>query len=119
MTEQVVTIDTSTLLTIGSLTVMVVGALFTFAIEIVKRQINNRLDKAEQDRREWQKEQIEDAIRASKGQQVMSDSLNCVLRHMIYGDHVDDLEKSQRELQAFREETNAAMLRKAAKYNLR
>lgn len=113
-----VTIDTSTLLTIGSLTVMVVGALFTFAIEIVKRQINNRLDEAEQDRRDWQKEQVEDAIRASKGQQVMTNSLMVILRHMIYGNHVEDLERSQQNLQAFEEENNAAMLRKAAKYNI-
>ena len=116
---QTVTIDASTLLTIGSLTVMVVGALFTFAIEIVKRQINNRLDRAERERLDWQKEQVEDQIRASKGQQVMSNSLTVILRHLIYGDHVEDLERAQKNLQDFQEESNAAMLRKAAKYNIR
>ena len=115
---QTVTIDASTLLTIGSLTVIVVGALFTFAVEIVKRQINKRLDEAEQDRRDWQKEQVEDAIRASKGQQVMTNSLLVILRHMIYGNHTEELERSQKSLQAFEEENNAAMLRKAAKYNI-
>jgi hypothetical protein len=114
-----ITIDARTLLSIGSLTVIVIGALFTWAFEIVKRQVNRRMDQAEEERRDWQKEQVEDAIRASKGQMVMSDSLNVILRHMIYGNHVEDLEKSQRALMAFQQEQNDAMLRKAAKYNLR
>lgn len=116
---QTIMIDTEMVLKIGTLTVVVIGGLITFVVELVKRQVYSRMDQAEQDRRDWQKEQIEDAIRASKGQQVMSDSLNVILRHMLYGDHVEDLEQSQRELQQFREENNAAMLRKAAKYNLR
>ena len=116
---QTISIDSETLFRIGSLTVLIIGALITFAVELVKRQVYKRMDKEEEDRREWQKEQVEDAIRAAKGQQVMSDSLNVILRHMIYGDHVEDLEQSQRDLQAFREESNAAMLKKAAKYNLR
>lgn len=116
---QTLMIDTEMALKIGTLTVVVIGGLITFVVELVKRQVYTRMDQAEQDRRDWQKEQIEDAIRASKGQQVMSDSLNVILRHMLYGDHVEDLEQSQRELQQFREENNAAMLRKAAKYNLR
>lgn len=116
---QTIMIDTEMVLKIGTLTIVVIGGLITFVVELVKRQVYSRMDQAEQDRRDWQKEQIEDAIRASKGQQVMSDSLNVILRHMLYGDHVEDLEQSQRELQQFREENNAAMLRKAAKYNLR
>ena len=116
---QTLMIDTEMVLKIGTLTVVVIGGLITFVVELVKRQVYTRMDQAEQDSRDWQKEQIEDAIRASKGQQVMSDSLNVILRHMLYGDHVEDLEQSQRELQQFREENNAAMLRKAAKYNLR
>ncbi len=119
MQTTTVQIDSSTLLAIGSLTVMVVGGLFTFGIEIVKRQLNNKLDKAEESRREWRQEQVEDAIRASKGQSVMSDSLLVILRHMIYGDHVEELEQSQRDLQDFQAENTEAMRRKAAKYNLR
>ena len=119
MTEQIVTIDAELLSKVGAATVVIIGALITFVVELMKRQVNRRLDKAEEDRRDWQKEQVEDAIRASKGQQVMSDSLNVILRHMIYGNHVEDLERSQQELQDFRRENNAAMMRKAAKYNLR
>lgn len=116
---QTITIDTDMVLRIGTITVLLIGALITFAVELVKRQVYKRMDREEEDRREWQKEQVEDAIRASKGQEVMSDSLNVILSHMIYGNHIENLEKSQRDLQAFREENNAAMRRKAAKYNLR
>ena len=119
MTEQIVTIDAELLTKVGAVTLLLISAIITFVVELMKRQVNKRLDKAEEDRRDWQKEQIEDAIRASKGQQVMSDSLNVILRHMIYGNHVEDLERTQQELQAFRRENNEAMLRKAAKYNLR
>ena len=119
MTEQIVTIDAELLTKVGGLTVLIIGGLITFVVEIMKRQVNKRLDKAEEERESWQREQVEDAIRASKGQQVMSDSLNVILRHMLYGDHVEDLERSQQELQDFRRENNEAMLRKAAKYNLR
>ena len=114
-----VQIDTEMLLRVGSITVLLIGGLITFAVEMVKRQVYHKMDQAENDRRDWQKEQVEDQIRASRGQQVMSDSLNVILRHMIYGNHVEDLERSQQELQTFREENNAAILRKAAKYNIR
>ena len=119
MSEQIVTIDAELLTKVGGVTILIIGSLITFVVELMKRQVNKRLDKAEEDRHDWQKEQVEDAIRASKGQQVMSDSLNVILRHMIYGNHVEDLERSQQELQDFRRENNEAMLRKAAKYNIR
>ena len=117
--EQVVSIDAELLTKVGAVTLVLISAIITFVVELMKRQVNKRLDKAEEDRRDWQKEQVEDAIRASKGQQVMSDSLNVILQHMIYGNHVESLERSQQELQDFRRENNEAMLRKAAKYNLR
>lgn len=116
---QTIAIDTEMVMKIGTVTVLVIGGLITFVVELVKRQVYSRMDQAEKDRQDWQKEQVEDAIRASKGQQVMSDSLNVILRHMIYGNHIEDLERSQQELQDFRRENNEAMLRKAAKYNLR
>lgn len=119
MPEQVVTIDAQILTQVGAVTLLVISGIVTFVVELMKRQVNKRLDKAEEDRREWQKEQVEDAIRSSKGQQVMSDSLNVILQHMIYGNHVENLERSQQELQDFRRENTEAMLRKAAKYNLR
>lgn len=119
MTEQIVTIDAALLTKVGAVTLLAISGIVTFVVELMKRQVNKRLDKADEDRSEWQKEQVEDAIRALKGQQVMTDSLNVALKHMIYGNHVEDLERAQKELMDFRQESNEAMLRKAAKYNLR
>ena len=64
-------------------------------------------------------EQIEDAVRQLKGQEVMTNSLLVILRHMITGDHVEDLERAQSDLEKFRKENDEAMRTKAAKYNLR
>jgi len=116
---QTISIDADMVLRIGTITVLIIGALVTFAVELVKRQVYKRMDRDDENRREWQKEQVEDAIRASKGQEVMSDCLNVILSHMIYGNHVESLQQAQRDLQAFREENSEAMRRKAAKYNLR
>ena len=54
-----------------------------------------------------------------KGQQVIGDCLHEVLRHMTTGNHIEDLERVQAELEAYRQENQAAMMKKAAKYNLR
>lgn len=47
----------------------------------------------------------------------MSSCLAVILRHMITGNHIDDLERAQREVEAFRDENQQAITRKAAKYN--
>lgn len=49
----------------------------------------------------------------------MTKSLLVILQHMIYGNHVENLERAQKDLQAFSAENEAAILQKAAKYNLR
>ena len=54
-----------------------------------------------------------------RGQQVIGDCLHEVLRHMITGNHIEDLERVQTELEAFRQENQSALMKKAAKYNLR
>lgn len=116
---QTIVVDGEMVTKIGTVAVLVIGGLITFVVELVKRQVYRRMDQAEEERAAWQKEQVEDQIRASRGQQIMSDTLTVLLRHIIYGDHVEDLERSQEELAAFKRENNEAMLRKAAKYNIR
>ena len=49
----------------------------------------------------------------------MTNSLLVILQHMIYGNHVENLERAQQDLQAFRADNEAAILEKATKYNLR
>ena len=87
--------------------------------KLIGKTIDARFERKNREDQEYRKEQVEDAIRQQKGQQVMTNSLLVILQHMIYGNHVENLEKAQKDLQAFHAENEAALLRKAAKYNLR
>ena len=97
----------------------VVGAVGWFAGWYVPKMLDARFDRKEREDAEYRREQVEDAYRQARGQQVMGDCLHEVLRHMITGNHIDDLEKVQKELESFRAENASAILRKATKYNLR
>jgi len=101
---------------IGVLIVTIIGWLFKWWIGW---SLDARFARKEQEDAEFRREQIEDAIMTMKGQQVMTKSLLVILRHEIYGNHVEDLERSQADLQTFQADTDAAILKKAAKYNLR
>lgn len=83
----------------------------------ISKSLDARFDAKKREDDEYRKEQIEDAIRQQRGQQVMSSCLAEILRHMITGNHIEDLERAQREIEAFRDENQQAITRKAAKYN--
>lgn len=100
------------------------GALvFTGVVWLAKwwisRSLDARFERREREEREYREEQVKDAIRQQRGQQVMTNSLLVILQHMIYGNHVENLERAQKDLQTFRAENEAAILEKATKYNLR
>lgn len=105
---------------IGVAVVSLLSWLFGILLpKLIGRAIDSRFERKTREDREYRKEQIEDAIRQQKGQQVMTKSLLVILQHMIYGNHVENLERAQKDLQAFSAENEAAILQKAAKYNLR
>lgn len=87
--------------------------------KLVGSSIDAKFAKREREEQDYRMEQIEDAIRQLKGQEVMTNSLLVILRHMITGNHVEDLERAQRDLETFRNENEQALRLKAAKYNLR
>ena len=113
-----VEMNSSTLALIGLGTVAVLSLAFKIMLQSINHQINSRMDQAERERQDWQKEQVDDSIQAMKGQQITSTCLTVILRHLITGDHVDDLERSQRELEEYSREVEASQRKKAAKYNL-
>ena len=86
--------------------------------KLVGSSIDARFARKERTDQEYRVEQVEDAMRQMKGQQVIGDCLHEVLRHMITGNHVEDLERVQTELEAFRRENQDALMKKAAKYKL-
>lgn len=117
MTEM--TMNSSTLALIGMVTVAIASLAFKIMLNSVNHQINSRMDQAEKERQDWQKEQIEDAYQSMTGQQIMSNCLREILRHLITGDHIDDLERVQTDLEEYAREVERSQRRKAAKYNLK
>ena len=109
----------NTLAWLGAGAIAVLAWLFKWGLDSVKRQVDTRLSQRDRDDRDFRQEQVEDAYNQMMGQQVMTDCLHVMLRHMITGDHVEDLERAQVELNRYREANNQRMTRKAAKYNLR
>lgn len=101
---------------IGIGTVAVISWLFKWWITST---LDSKFAMREREDQEFRKEQIEDTYRQLKGQQVMTNSLLVILRHMITGNHVEDLERAQSQLSEFQTENEAAIMKKAAKYNLR
>ena len=114
-----ITLSSRTIAIIGSVTIGFLVWLFKFALESVKRDVNKRWDEKDKADQDYRKEQIEDAFRQQQGQIIMSDCLAQIMKHMITGNHVEDLEKQQPRLEAFRSENESALLKKATKYNLR
>lgn len=101
---------------IGIGTVAVISWLFKWWITST---LDSKFAKREREDQEFRKEQIEDAYRQLKGQQVMTNSLLVILRHMITGNHIEDLEHAQTQLSEFQVDNEQAIMKKAAKYNLR
>lgn len=97
----------------------VVAVLGWFIKWWITKILDSAFEKREKEDREYRQEQVEDTIRQQKGQQVMTNSLLVILRHMITGNHIEDLERAQHQLEAFQSDNEAAILKKAAKYNLR
>ena len=85
----------------------------------IVKTLDARFERREREEQEYRREQVDDAIRSLRGQMVMSSCLAEILKHMITGDHIEDLERQQRDIEAFRTDNEAALLKKAAKYNLR
>ena len=101
---------------IGIGTVAVISWLFKWWITST---LDSKFAKREREDQEFRKEQIEDAYRQLKGQQVMTNSLLVILRHMITGNHIEDLEHAQTQLLEFQVDNEQNKKKKAAKYNLR
>lgn len=106
--------------TLGAAFLALLAWIFGWLVpKLVGNSIDARFARKERTDQEYRVEQVEDALRQMKGQQVIGDCLHEVLRHMITGNHISDLERVQTELEAFRAENQTALLKKAAKYNLK
>ena len=112
-------LSSTALIGVGITTVAVIAWIFNWALRSAERQTNIRWDQKEAADRDFRKEQIEDAYQQMRGMEILSNGLSVMMRHMITGDHIDDLEHAQQALEAYQSENNTRLMRKAAKYNLR
>lgn len=114
-----ITLSNTALAGIGVVTVAIIVYLFKYFLRSAERQTNLRWDQKEAADREFRKEQIEDAYQQMRGMEILSNGLSVMMRHMITGDHIEDLERAQQQLEAYQTENNSRLMHKAAKYNLR
>ena len=112
-------LNSSMLALIGLGTVTILSLAFKVMLNSVNHQINTRMDQAERERQDWQREQVDDTYQSMKGQQIMSNCLKEILKHLITGDHIDDLERAQKDIEAYAREVEDSQRRKAAKYNIK
>lgn len=101
-----------TLLWIGGGVVALAVVVIKWALDRMLEQVDERLD-------ERDKENEEDVLHSLRGQQVVMDCLHEMLRHMITGDHIADLESVQTEMESYRQENKDRALKKVAKYESR
>lgn len=100
---------------IGGLVVFIAGA---FVKQWLTKYLNHKFDSvyAAQERNE--KERELDNFMMLRGQQVTCDCLHHLNYAMIKGDHIDELEEANRELDKYRAELNNSIIEKASRYNL-
>lgn len=103
-------------------TLILIGGMFLFAAGYISKQwftkfINKKFDNvyAVQERNE--KERESDYYISLRGQQVTCDCLHELNYAVLNGTHNGELEKTNRELDAYRELLNETITRKAAHWN--
>ena len=110
------TFSNETLIVIGGLVVLIAGALTK---QWFTKFLDHKFDgiKVTQERNE--KEREIDNYMTLYGQQVICDCLHHLTCSVLKGDHVDELEAANKELDAYRKLLNKTITEKASRYNIR
>ena len=109
-------IDNKTLLIVGAVIIAAIGWFFKW---FVQKTLTAQFDKMAVINTERQKEREYDQFLAFRGQQVTNDCLHELIYAVLHGTHNGGLEKSNEELEKFRELTNKNLAEKAAKWNIK
>jgi len=103
------------LITIGGLVVVIVGIVVK---NWFTKFINHKFDSVYTSQRKNEEEREKDNYITLRGQQVMCDCLHYLNQSVIYGDHKEDLEVTNRELDEYRSLLNRTITEKASRYNI-
>ena len=108
---------------LDNVSLTLIGAFVVFIVGIFTKQwftkfINRKFDKiyASQERNE--KEREIDNYLTLYGQQVTCDCIHHLTQAVLKGDHIEELENANKELDKYRSMLNKAMLEKASRYNI-
>lgn len=106
------------LIWIGSVTVAVVIFVFKWYLDNLKRSINDRQDRRDEQENAYRKERETDQIHIMRGQQVTCDCLHELIYAVLHGEHNGGLETVGTELENYRTENRDMLLKKAARWNI-
>lgn len=108
-------LDSGTLIAIGGLVVVIVGIVVKqWFTKFIDKKFDSVYIKQEQN----EKEREMDNYITLRGQQVMCDCLHYLSLSALKGDHIEDIEASNRELDEFRTLLNRTIAEKASRYNI-
>ena len=108
-------LDNGTLIMIGGLVVVILGiAAKQWFTKFIDKKFDNVYTKQEQN----EKERELDNYITLRGQQVMCDCLHYLSLSALKGDHIEDIEASNKELDEFRSLLNKTITEKASRYNI-
>lgn len=108
-------LDSGTLIILGGLVVVIAGFI---AKRWFTKFIDKKFDSVYTKQEQNEKEREMDNFITLRGQQVMCDCLHYLSLSALKGDHIEDIEASNKELDEFRSLLNRTITEKASKYNI-
>ena len=103
------------LIFIGGLVVVIVGVIIK---NWFTKFINRKFDSIYSSQERNEKERERDNFITLRGQQVTCDCLHYLNQSVIHGDHIEELEKANKELDDYRALLNQTITEKASRYNI-
>ena len=108
-------LDSGTLIIIGSLVVIIIGIVVK---QWFTKFIDKKFDSVYLKQEQNEKEREMDNYITLRGQQVMCDCLHYLSLSALKGDHIEDIEAANKELDEFRTLLNKTITEKASRYNI-
>lgn len=109
-------LDDTLLIFIGGLVVVIVGMI---AKEWFIKFLNRKFDSIYAKQELNEKEREQDNYITLRGQQVTCDCLHYLTLSILKGDHIEDIEAANKELDEYRGLLNRTITEKASRYNIK
>ena len=111
-------VSSQTIMTVGAVTLFILGLAFKIGVDSIKKTINIRLDQRHTEEVALRKENEEDMIHSMEGQQIICDCIHELIYAVLHNEHNGGLEDVSNDLESFRTKNKQMIVKKAARYNL-